>query len=149
MKGDPNLDTMMAHKLLTFYELDLGLNSVVRKQAEEDEPGANMLISVPGGTDGPGGVLVCAENWIIWQNIDQDEVRAPIPRRAGTPDEKGLLITSYAVHKSRDLFFFLVQSELGDIYKVTLDYIEDDQTNVKVKYFDMAARLRLPRHDRG
>jgi len=136
MKGDPNLDTMMAHKLLTFYELDLGLNSVVRKQAEEVEPGANMLISVPGGNDGPGGVIVCAENWIIWQNIDQDEVRAPIPRRAGTPDEKGLLITAYAVHKSRDLFFFLVQSELGDIYKVTLDYNEDESTNVKVKYFD-------------
>jgi len=135
-KGDPNVDTMMAHKLLTFYELDLGLNSVVRKQAEEVEPGANMLIGVPGGADGPGGVLVCAENWIIWQNIDQDEVRAPIPRRAGTPDEKGLLLTCYAVHKSRDLFFFLIQSELGDIYKVTLDFNADEGTDVKVKYFD-------------
>jgi len=136
LKGDLNLDTMMAHKLLTFYELDLGLNSVVRKQAEEVEPGANLLIPVPGGNEGPGGVLVCAENWIIWQNIDQDEVRAPIPRRAGTPDEKGLLITSYAVHQSRDLFFFLVQSELGDIYKVTIEYNADEGTDVKVKYFD-------------
>jgi splicing factor 3B subunit 3 len=92
-----------------------------------------MLISVPGGNNGPGGVLVCAENWIIWQNLDQDEVRAPIPRRAGTPDEKGLLITSYTMHKSKNLFFFLLQSELGDIYKVTLDLNGDEGTDVKVK----------------
>merc|ERR1719265_2623345 len=126
----------MTHKLLTFYELDLGINSVIRKQAEEVESGANILISVPGGINGPGGVIVCAENWIIWQNIDQDEVRAPIPRRAGTSDEKGLLITAYAVHKSRDLFFFLVQSELGDIYKVTLSYRGEEVHDVHVKYFD-------------
>jgi splicing factor 3B subunit 3 len=111
MKSEINPDAIMAHKLLTFYELDLGLNSVIRKQAEEVEPGANMLISVPGGNNGPGGVLVCAENWVIWQNLDQDEVRAPIPRRAGTPDEKGLLITSFTMHKSKNLFFFLLQVE--------------------------------------
>lgn len=35
LKGEANPDTMMAHKLLTFYELDLGLNSVVRKHGEE------------------------------------------------------------------------------------------------------------------
>jgi len=136
MKSEINPDAIMAHKLLTFYELDLGLNSVIRKQAEEVEPGANMLISVPGGNNGPGGVIVCAENWVIWQNLDQDEVRAPIPRRAGTPDEKGLLITSYTMHKSKNLFFFLLQSELGDIYKVTLDLNGDEGTDVKVKYFD-------------
>jgi splicing factor 3B subunit 3 len=136
LKGDNNPDTIMSHKLLTFYELDLGLNSVIRKQAEEVEPGANLLIPVPGGNDGPGGLLVCAENWIIWQNIDQDEIRAPIPRRAGTPDEKGLLIISYTVHQSKNLFFFLLQSELGDIYKVTLDLNGDENTDITVKYFD-------------
>jgi len=136
LKEEPEADPM-GHKLLTFYELDLGLNHVTRKAVLEVDPGANLLITVPGGTDGPGGVLVCAENWIIYQNQEaDDEVRAPIPRRAGTPDEKGLLITSYAVHKQRDLFFFLCQSELGDIYKVTLSYRGDEVHDVHVKYFD-------------
>jgi len=135
-REEPAAD-IMGHKLLSFYELDLGLNHVTRKAVLEVDPGANLLITVPGGSDGPGGVLVCAENWIIYQNPEgEDDVRAPIPRRAGTPDEKGLLITSYAVHKQRDLFFFLVQSELGDIYKVTLSYKGDEVHDVHVKYFD-------------
>lgn len=29
---------------------------------------SNMLISVPGGSDGPGGVLVCSEDWITYKN---------------------------------------------------------------------------------
>ena len=33
---------------LTFYELDLGLNHVVRKYSEPLEEHANLLISVPG-----------------------------------------------------------------------------------------------------
>jgi splicing factor 3B subunit 3 len=47
-----------AQKHLTYYELDLGLNHVVRKWSEPVDNGANMLIPVPGGADGPGGVLV-------------------------------------------------------------------------------------------
>ena len=35
---------------LTFYELDLGLNHVVRKYSEPLEEHANLLISVPGRT---------------------------------------------------------------------------------------------------
>lgn len=41
-----------------------------------------MLVTVPGGNDGPGGVLVCAENYITYKNFgDQPDIRAPIPRR--------------------------------------------------------------------
>ena len=68
--------------MLTYYELDLGLNHVTRKHAEACDPSANMLVAVP-STDGPGGVLVLAENWVIYMNEDHDELRAPIPRRTG------------------------------------------------------------------
>ena len=69
-----------------------------------------MLVTVPGGDDGPGGVLVCAENKIIYQNYeaDVDGIEAPIPRRMGD-DSTGILIVSVATHKQKDLFFFLVQ----------------------------------------
>ena len=36
----------MKHKLLTFYELDLGLNHVTRKCAEEVDPGLHYLQSI-------------------------------------------------------------------------------------------------------
>jgi hypothetical protein len=53
-------------KTLAFYELDLGLNHVVRKSSEEVSHTANLLITVPGGAAGPSGVLVCAENKISY-----------------------------------------------------------------------------------
>lgn len=67
---------------LTFYELDLGLNHVVRKYSEPLEEHANFLVSVPGGNDGPSGVLICSENYLTYKNLgDQHDIRCPIPRR--------------------------------------------------------------------
>lgn len=33
------------------------------------------------GVDGPGGVLVFAENWVLYRNEGHPELRVPIPRR--------------------------------------------------------------------
>ena len=79
-------------QVLTYYELDLGLNHVVRKSNDVIDPGANMLIAVPGvhrglavhsaarhdrsagAKDGPGGVLVCCENKIMYKKPGNDDV---------------------------------------------------------------------------
>lgn len=82
--------------------------------------GANLLLPVPGGEAGPSGVLVCGENWVAYKHQDHPEVRAPLPRRRGMPRERGLLITSGILHQQPGLFFHLLQSELGDLYKVRI-----------------------------
>lgn len=125
-----------AQKHLTFYELDLGLNHVSRKWTEPIDNGANLLVTVPGGGDGPSGVLVCAENFVIYKNQGHPDVRAVIPRRADLPAERGVLIVSAATHRQKSMFFFLLQTEYGDIFKVTLDYEGDRVTELKIKYFD-------------
>ncbi|KAG6402388.1 hypothetical protein SASPL_134581 [Salvia splendens] len=125
-----------AQKHLTFYELDLGLNHVSRKWSEQVDNGANMLVTVPGGGDGPSGVLVCAENFIIYKNQGHPDVRAVIPRREDLPAERGVLIVSAAMHKQKSMFFFLLQTEYGDIFKVTLDHANDRVKELKIKYFD-------------
>ena len=33
-------------------------------------------------------------------------------------------------------FFFLLQSEEGDLYKVTIEHVDEDVERVKIKYFD-------------
>ena len=110
---------------------------MVRKWTEPIDNGANMLVTVPGGGDGPSGVLVCAENFVIYKNQNQPDVRAVIPRRQDLPPNRGVLIVSAATHKQKTMFFFLLQTEYGDIFKVTLDYDKDDQvTELKIKYFD-------------
>lgn len=125
-----------AQKHLTFYELDLGLNHVSRKWSDQVDNGANLLVTVPGGGDGPSGVLVCAENFVIYKNQDKPDLRAVIPRRADLPAERGVLIVSAAMHKQKSMFFFLLQTEYGDIFKVTLDHDNDKVSELKIKYFD-------------
>ena len=127
-----------AQKHLVFYELDLGLNHVVRKWSEAIDNGANHLIAVPGGGDGPGGCLVCAENFIIYKNEGHADVRAVIPRRSSLSGDRGVLIVSSATHRTKQQFFFLAQSEYGDVYKVTVEWTPGSETvsEVKIKYFD-------------
>lgn len=80
-----------------------------------------MLLPVPGGEGGPSGVLVCGENWVAYKHQDHPEVRAAIPRRKTMPPDRGLLITSGALHQQPGLFFHIIQSEFGDLYKVKID----------------------------
>uniref|UniRef100_A0AAY5L0G0 Splicing factor 3B subunit 3 n=1 Tax=Esox lucius TaxID=8010 RepID=A0AAY5L0G0_ESOLU len=124
---------------LTFYELDLGLNHVVRKYSEALEEHGNFLITVPGGSDGPSGVLICSENYITYKNFgDQPDIRCPIPRRRNDLDdpERGMIFVCSATHKTKSMFFFLAQTEQGDIFKVTLETDEEMVTEIRMKYFD-------------
>ncbi|ELU42250.1 splicing factor 3B subunit 3 [Rhizoctonia solani AG-1 IA] len=129
-----------AEKMLTFYELDLGLNHVVRKSSEPTDRRANLLVQVPGGQsattnafDGPSGVLVCCEDHIIYRPVDLDggavSHRVPIPRRRtpwGGDEERGLIITSAVMHKMK----------VCDLYKVTLEHEDEIVKSMTIKYFD-------------
>lgn len=91
-------------KMLTFYEFDLSLNNVIIKERLEVDNTSHHLISVPGGTDGPSGVLVCSENFITYRNIgesDEEVLRVPIPRRKDMPADRGLMIVASAMMKRR------------------------------------------------
>ena len=132
-------------KTLVYYELDLGLNHVVRKWSDPVDRTATMLFQVPGGADGPSGVLVCGVDNITYRHSNQDPFRVAIPRRKGAtenPERKRSVICG-VMHKMRGAFFFLLQSEDGDLFKVTLDMVEDDNgqptgevKKLKIKYFD-------------
>ncbi len=57
--------------------------------------------AVPGGADGPGGVLILCENIVIWKHQGQQEVRAVIPRRRDLDQERSVLIVSATAHKQK------------------------------------------------
>lgn len=73
--------------MLSFYELDFGLNNAVRRCEQSTHPKANMLLPVPGGAHptsvdmvGPSGVLVCCEGEVVYQHVDRKPLRLSIPR---------------------------------------------------------------------
>jgi len=129
-------------KTLVYYELDLGLNHVVRKWSEVVDRRANFLLSVPGGEDGPGGVLIGTEDYIYYKHQNRDTCRIPIPKRTGIPhakksqQRKNIIITG-VMHKMKQAFFSLVQNEDGDIFKITFQFNDERKlTGLKIKYFD-------------
>lgn len=132
-------------KQLVYYELDLGLNHVVRRWSDVIDRTSNLLFQVPGGADGPSGVLVCAEDSITYRHSNQDAFRVPIPRRKGPTEnpERKRSIVAGVMHKMRGAFFFLLQTEDGDLFKLTIDMVEDENgqltgevKRLKIKYFD-------------
>jgi len=136
VENEESTREVLYEKLLVYYELDLGLNHVVRKWSDAVDPTANKLIAVPGGADGPGGVIVCSENFVVYKSPSQPERRCALPRRKDLPNEHGLLITAAALHRQRDHYFIIVQSEVGDLYKLTLAVEGELVAELKVRYLD-------------
>lgn len=52
---------------------------------------------------------MCAENTIYFKNHGHADVVAALPRRAGEPLDRPLLIVAHATHKQKELFFVLIQ----------------------------------------
>jgi splicing factor 3B subunit 3 len=86
--------------MLTYYELDLGLNHVVRKWASEIPKSSHHLISVP---DKPGGVIVCYENFLLYKHQGHPDVTAPIPLRFRNDGnyKRGLMIVTSTTIKTK------------------------------------------------
>ena len=148
-EDDHTSSTEAAEKQLAYYELDLGLNHVSRRWATPSHRTACCLGAVPGGADGPGGVLVGGEDWVeyLHENIvtkteftmdsvvdqpkEYTKIVCAIPRRELHPPNKGVLITTITVHRQKkSKFFCLAQSELGDVYKINLQVDPADKTKV-------------------
>lgn len=125
----------IATKRLTYYELDLGLNHVIKKWSTAVDRHCNILVQVPGGADGPSGVIVGTQNYIFYCHAHKPiQHRLLIPKRAGSFGPT--TIVSAVMHKMRGEFFFLLQSDLGDLFKLTLDHNGDEVGSLTIKYFD-------------
>lgn len=119
-------------KEVAYYELDLGLNHVSRKWATPTHPTACCMVALHGGADGPSGVLVGGEDWIEYLHEGMShKIICAIPRRNLHPDAKGVLVTKMTVHKqSKTKVFALAQTELGDVFKVSIRLDPGDVTKV-------------------
>ena len=52
------VNTGSVKKNLAYYEMDFGMNTVIRKKDVSVDSTAHMLSAVPGSSEGPGGVIV-------------------------------------------------------------------------------------------
>jgi splicing factor 3B subunit 3 len=129
-------------KELVYYELDLGLNHIVRKWSEPVDRSSNILFRVPGGPNAPSGVLCCGEDNISYRRIfnkSTDVQRLAIPRREGAtedPNRKRMIVAGTLYTLKGGDFFYLLQTEDGDVFKVTFEAPGGNVERIKIKYFD-------------
>jgi splicing factor 3B subunit 3 len=129
-------------KELVYYELDLGLNHIVRKWSEPVDRTANALFRVPGGPNAPSGVLCCGEDNITYRRIFNNKSsvhRLAIPRREGAtedPNRKRTIVAGTLYSLKGGDFFYLLQTDDGDVFKLTVDAPTGTVEKIKIKYFD-------------
>ncbi|KAF2874009.1 CPSF A subunit region-domain-containing protein [Massariosphaeria phaeospora] len=127
---------------LVYYELDLGLNHVVRKWSEHVDRSSNILFRVPGGDGLPSGVLCCGEDNISYRRIFNSRSsvhRLAIPRREGAtedPYRKRIIVAGTLYTLKGGEFFHLLQTDDGDVFKVTFDAPNGIVERIKIRVFD-------------
>ena len=136
-----NYEQRDAQKLFTIHEMDLGINHVVRKYAEPLPDSAHLIVPVTGGADGPGGCLVCCDNFLIYKKLGRDSLVCAYPRRVDCALEKPVMIVAHGRHKLKDFSLILIQSEQGDLFRVDLRRSTNGLVEeLRISYFDSIPR---------
>ncbi|GMM28739.1 U2 snRNP complex subunit [Martiniozyma asiatica (nom. inval.)] len=145
IETDYSMEDSKNCKLLNYYEMDLGLNNVTRKGSDKLQSSANHLIQVPGGSNGPSGVLVCSSGVIEYKYPNSANIhKVNIPQRSGQT-EPSIIITS-VIHQMKKEFFILAQNQFGDIFKLSIEFSQPQDNgikispgnveSIKIRYFD-------------
>ena len=119
---EATINTGKMRKVVAYYEMDFGMNTVIRKKELTVDPTAHMLVPVPAGAEGPGGLLVVLEDYLMYRH-NQEEHLLRFPLRRARPPSRKTQFTCHTIYRFKG-FFFLISSELGDLYKVELSFKE-------------------------
>lgn len=118
---------------LNYYELDQGLNHLVKRKADSIPLSVIHLVPLPGYI---GGIIVCCESFLIYDHPYKQRLYLPLPTR--TLSSKTIIL-NHVVHRIRkNDFFILLQSHLGDCFKINVYYDDDNENinNISISYFD-------------
>lgn len=144
---------------LIFYILELGLNHIVKKADYSVNPSANFLLSLPdlsrynittslsvNNYDADNDtlfnpfVVIGFENHILVKDMNGFfSLKVEIPQRSTRGShQSNVTIISGIVQKLKNDFFVLLQSNYGDLFKLTVSPDTNDRNRpiVQLSYFD-------------
>lgn len=126
-------------KLIVYYEMELSLNHVVKKKYEKIDFTAHLLAPVYKTAECPGGVLIFCENYVMYKGLDGVSKMSYFQQRFEniySEHKKGVMIVNYSIYKRKEIFFVIAQSELGDLYKISLEFNKGKINDIIIQYFD-------------
>lgn len=121
---------------LAYYEFDQGLNHVVRRKSKHPIPSsASSLVAMPGHV---GGLVICCGTYLIYEDgpVNSNRLYVPLPIREDS--EESTIVCSLLHTLKKTDFFLLLQTSLGDLIKVTVDYDNEKDMirSISATYFD-------------
>ena len=117
-------------KRLVMYEIDTGINCVLKKAEIDILGSAFHLVQVPGKLfDCPGGVFVCGYGSVQYVTSDGDVSLIPLPVRRG--HELAKIVASATFRKEKQ-WFVLLQNQFGDL----LIAQANPTGEIEIAYFD-------------
>ena len=140
------------NKFIVYYEMELSLNYVVRKNLKKIDSSAYMLCPIIGNEK--NGVIIFCENFFIYTDNNNDnnnnnegkknekEIIRYYPQRyenVENKNKKNLLMINYTPHFKKKKYYLLAQSEFGDVYKINFHFENNDINNIydiSIEYFD-------------
>jgi splicing factor 3B subunit 3 len=82
-------------------------------------------------------VLVLCEDFLYYKSYPaKHDLKCKYPKRLGVNSKDKTLINCSALHKQKGMFFYFIQSEYGDLFKVTMAYTGKDVHSLSVQYID-------------
>ncbi|CCF58193.1 hypothetical protein KAFR_0E00390 [Kazachstania africana CBS 2517] len=146
---------------LIFYMLDLSLNHIVKKSDYTLHPSANFLMDLPDlakygistnilGNDEQSinsFVIVGFNSYILIKDLNgYYNIKISIPKRENSThndsNDHPVTIISGCLQTVKDGFFILLQTNVGDLFKLKVDPDENDRNRptVSFTYFDTIPR---------
>lgn len=130
-------------KMVNFYRIDWDRNEASSKESLPVDRTAYKIVSIP-SIYGFGSLLVLAKDKIYYKSVETDlEAEVAIPRRLNTvamsyqgESDLGVYMISCQFVEKEEESFFLLHSEYGDIFKLSLVLEEGKVQALDIKYYD-------------
>lgn len=136
---DDVTDESKLERTVVFYEVDISVNTIVKKGSELVKMDSNMLFAVPSGEIGPGGILVCSGGLVTWLRLGYASHSVPLPQRDDpiiNCQSRPVIITTGCAVRIKSSFFYLLQTEVGDLLRLTIQHDKDKVSGMTCQYFD-------------
>lgn len=114
---DSTVSTGVVTKQLIFYQVDLGLNHVVKANSVDVDQSANMLLEFPSPNKHSVIVVAAADKFIAYNIKGEIVAEQMFPQRIDQTSN-ALRIVNKCIYKRKNYLLYLVQNSKGDIFKV-------------------------------
>eukprot|EP00835_Amoeboradix_gromovi_P001429 NODE_65_length_23997_cov_0.327601.p1 type:complete len:1020 gc:universal NODE_65_length_23997_cov_0.327601:13028-16087(+) len=104
-----------------FYELDLGLNTMLLQHSQLVDSQSNLVVQVPMPAS---GVIVASRNRLTYIHPSSESIESDLPIDDSLTGIVDVVVNCISLFKSKKQFFYILQLSNGHVFK--LEFVENE-----------------------